>query len=80
MATRTETTRRSFGIIGLVTVLLGYLGLLLGWGGLFIGGILIGGAIGAVDWRSAAGKVAVALAIIGLIILFITGVPGLGAG
>lgn len=76
MATRTETSRRSFGIVALVVVLLGYLGLVLGSGGLALGGILIGGAVGAVDWRSTMGKAAIALAIIGLIILFVTGIPG----
>lgn len=77
MATRTETTRRSFGIIALVVVLLGYVGLIVGSGGLFLGGILIGGAIGAVDWRSATGKAAIALAVIGLVVMFFTGIPGM---
>lgn len=77
MATRSEARSRSFGIVGLVVVLLGYVGLALGWGGLFLGGLLIGGAIGLVDWRSAAGKVAIALAVIGFVIMLFTGVPGL---
>lgn len=77
MATRTESNRRSFGIVALVVVLLGYVGLIAGWGGLFLGGILIGGAVGAVDWRSAMGKAAIALAVIGLIVMAFTGIPGM---
>ncbi len=76
MASRAEN-RRSFGIIGLVVVLLGYVGLLLGWGGLFLGGVLLGGAIGAVDWRSTAGKAAAALGVIGVIIMLTMGIPGM---
>lgn len=77
MATRSESNRRSFGLVGLVVVLLGFVGLIMGWGGLFIGGILMGGAVGAVDWRSATGKGAVALAILGFLLMFVVGVPGL---
>jgi hypothetical protein len=77
MASRVEN-RRSFGIVGLVVALLGYVGLLLGWGGLFVGGVLLGGAIGAVDWRSSAGKVAAVLGVVGVILMLVVGIPGMG--
>lgn len=78
MASRVEN-RRSFGIVGLVVAVLGYIGFLLGWGGLFMGGVLLGGAIGAVDWRSPAGKVAAALGVVGVVIMLVVGIPGVGA-
>lgn len=68
MAATGSKERKSFGALGLVVVVVGLLGMIFFSHIVFVLIVMMGGAVGAIDWRSQAGKAAAILAIVGMLV------------